>query len=159
MARTALLAALLALAFPAAASAFDAHGSARQVYVTGLTPGAPTSLVKRRRQDRHPRAPTRRAACCSATSSRASGYQVALRAARRPAPLTVLSNAAGAAETPSVYDQSIPSSGYGYLTTRDGTKLAINVHPPQDVARRAARSASRSRRCRSCRTARAPPRR
>src|SRR5204863_337586 len=26
------------------------------------------------------------------------------------------------------------SSGYGYLTTRDGTKLAIYVHPPQDVA-------------------------
>ena len=25
-------------------------------------------------------------------------------------------------------------SGYGYLTTRDGTQLAINVHPPQDVA-------------------------
>ena len=33
-----------------------------------------------------------------------------------------------------VYDQSIPSDGYGYLTTRDGTKLAINVHPPQDVS-------------------------
>ena len=33
-----------------------------------------------------------------------------------------------------VYGQSIPSDGYGYLTTRDGTKLAINVHPPQDVA-------------------------
>src|SRR5207302_1133528 len=27
-----------------------------------------------------------------------------------------------------------PSSGYGYLTTRDGTKLAIYVHPPQDVS-------------------------
>jgi pimeloyl-ACP methyl ester carboxylesterase len=46
MARIALLAALLALAFPAAASAFDAHGSAQQVYVTGLTPGAPTVLVR-----------------------------------------------------------------------------------------------------------------
>lgn len=40
------MAALLALAFPAAASAFDAHGSARQVYVTGLAPGTPTVLVK-----------------------------------------------------------------------------------------------------------------
>jgi predicted acyl esterase len=29
-----------------------------------------------------------------------------------------------------IYDQSIPSSGYGYLTTRDGTKLAIDVHLP-----------------------------
>ncbi len=32
-----------------------------------------------------------------------------------------------------VYNQTIPSSGYGYLTTRDGTKLAIDVHPPPDV--------------------------
>ena len=35
-----------------------------------------------------------------------------------------------------VYNQSIPSDGYGYLTTRDGTKLAYTVHPPQDVAER-----------------------
>ena len=28
------------------------------------------------------------------------------------------------------YRQRIPKSGYGYLTTRDGTKLAINVHLP-----------------------------
>jgi uncharacterized protein len=32
-----------------------------------------------------------------------------------------------------VYDQHIPADGYGYLRTRDGTKLAIDVHPPQDV--------------------------
>ncbi|HWX74239.1 MAG TPA: CocE/NonD family hydrolase, partial [Solirubrobacteraceae bacterium] len=29
-----------------------------------------------------------------------------------------------------VYKQSIPARGYGYLTTRDGTQLAIDVHPP-----------------------------
>ena len=29
-----------------------------------------------------------------------------------------------------LYSQKIPKSGYGYLTTRDGTKLAINVHLP-----------------------------
>ena len=48
-------------------------------------------------------------------------------------PLTVLSDQAAPPDA-GVYDQSIPSDGYGYLTTRDGTKLAINVHPPQDVA-------------------------
>ena len=32
-----------------------------------------------------------------------------------------------------IYDQNIPSSGYGYLRTRDGTKLSIYVHPPSDV--------------------------
>jgi hypothetical protein len=29
-----------------------------------------------------------------------------------------------------VYDQTIPKGGYGYLTTRDGTKLAIDVRLP-----------------------------
>ena len=29
-----------------------------------------------------------------------------------------------------LYDQTIPAGGYGYLTTRDGTKLAINVQLP-----------------------------
>src|SRR5205085_1093457 len=32
------------------------------------------------------------------------------------------------------YGQALPSRGYGYLTTRDGTKLAIDVHPPEDIA-------------------------
>jgi hypothetical protein len=34
------------LAFPAGAGAFSAHGSAKQVYVTGLDAGARTTLVK-----------------------------------------------------------------------------------------------------------------
>jgi putative CocE/NonD family hydrolase len=34
-----------------------------------------------------------------------------------------------------VYNQPIPDEGYGYLTTRDGTKLAIYVHPPEDVTK------------------------
>ena len=29
-----------------------------------------------------------------------------------------------------LYDQKIPASGYGYLTTRDGTTMAIDVHLP-----------------------------
>src|ERR1044071_3078133 len=40
----------------------------------------------------------------------------------------------GAPATLDVYTQSTPPDGYGYLTTRDGTKLAIDVHPPQDVS-------------------------
>ena len=35
----------------------------------------------------------------------------------------------------SIYDQQIASDGYGYLTTRDGTQLAINVYPPRSPAR------------------------
>src|SRR4029077_4856902 len=35
---------------------------------------------------------------------------------------------------PGIYNQTIPSNGYTYLTTRDGTKLAISVHPPTSPA-------------------------
>ncbi len=52
--------------------------------------------------------------------------------AKKPAPLTVLPDQSAPPST-SVYEQSIPDHGYSYLTTRDGTKLAIDVHPPQDV--------------------------
>jgi uncharacterized protein len=60
------------------------------------------------------------------------GYRV--RAANgESGPLTVLSMRPRPPGT-GMYNQSITSDGYGYLTTRDGTKLAIYVHPPQDVS-------------------------
>ena len=123
--------ALLALAFPAAASAFDAHGSARQVYVTGLTPGAPTVLIKPGGKT-VTRAADPQGGLLFRNLKPASGYQVRSGGAASP-PLTVISDQAAPPDA-GVYGQSIPSDGYGYLTTRDGTKLAINVHPPQDVA-------------------------
>ena len=62
------------------------------------------------------------------------GYRVRLAGGGETSdPLTVLSTQSAPPST-DVYNQTIPSSGYGYLTTRDGTKLAIDVHPPQDVA-------------------------
>ena len=65
-----------------------------------------------------------------------SGYRVRPpRAATASGPLTVLSTQSAPPST-DVYNQTIPSSGYGYLTTRDGTKLSIYVHPPQDVTKR-----------------------
>ena len=131
MARIALLTALLALAFPAAASAFDAHGSARQVYVTGLTPGAPTVLIKPGGKT-VTRAADPQGGLLFRNLKPASGYQVRSGGASSP-PLTVISDQPAPPDA-GVYGQSIPSDGYGYLTTRDGTKLAINVHPPQDVA-------------------------
>ena len=48
-------------------------------------------------------------------------------------PITVHSDAA-APWDPSIYNQSIPDNGYTYLTTRDGTQLAIDVHPPSSPA-------------------------
>lgn len=48
-------------------------------------------------------------------------------------PVTVHTDAATPWD-PGIYNQSIPDNGYTYLTTRDGTQLAIDVHPPTSPA-------------------------
>ena len=48
---------------------------------------------------------------------------------RGDAAVTVLPDRSAPPST-RIYDQRIPASGYGYLTTRDGTKLAIDVRLP-----------------------------
>jgi hypothetical protein len=64
-----------------------------------------------------------------------SGYRVRKAGGGgKSGPLRVLSTRP-APPNKRVYDQHIPSSGYGYLRTRDGTRLAIYVHPPQDVTK------------------------
>jgi hypothetical protein len=113
---------------------FSAHGSVKQVYVTGLGSGAQMSLVNRLGQT----IATQRANGLGGLLFRdvpaGDGYRVrAVEGGAQSGPLTVLSTRPAPPST-EVYDQSIPSSGYGYLTTRDGIQLAIDVHPPQDVA-------------------------
>jgi predicted acyl esterase len=114
-----------------AEAAFTARGSVEQVYVTGLTPNAQVALldgagrtVARKRADAQGGVLFREV-------KPGSGYRV--RGETTSEPLTVLTTQS---EPPSkdIYNQQIPTSGYGYLTTRDGTKLAIYVHPPQDVS-------------------------
>ena len=133
---TAVAALMLAVAQSAAAAvSFTAQGSAEQVYVTGL--GAEPADVADQRAPERPsprRRRTRSAGCCSATSRREAATACARPpAAQSSAPSRSTPNAA-APWDPSVYNQTINPSGYQYLTTRDGTKLAIDVHPPQDVS-------------------------
>jgi hypothetical protein len=113
---------------------FSARGSAEQVYVTGLAPNAKASL----RNHMGRVVSTKRADSLGGLLFRnvrpGSGYRVRLAPrGAQSAPVTVYSDQA-APWDPSVYNQSIPDSGYGYLTTRDGTKLAIDVHPPSSPA-------------------------
>src|SRR3954469_15629960 len=125
----------LALATPAGAGvaqAFDAHGSARQVYATGLAPGAQTTLQRPDGSTAKTKVADAQGGVVFRKVKPGSGYKVAA-AGTTSGPLTVLTNASAPPST-DVYDQQIPSSGYGYLTTRDGTKLAINVHPPSDIS-------------------------
>src|SRR3954449_11435099 len=116
----AAIAALLALSAPASASAFDAHGSVNQVYVTGLSPGAKTTLLDHRGH----KVRTQKANPLGGLLFRdvRSGSRYRVRSgSERSAPLTVLS-ARPAPPSTGFYDQPIPSSGYGYLTTRDGAQ-------------------------------------
>jgi predicted acyl esterase len=131
------------LALPAGAAAararqatasFSANGSAEQVYVTGLSPYQRMQLLN--------------AAGATVASKQAdslgglifynvapgSGYRVRAGSdGAESGPITVHSDAA-APWDPQIYHQTITDDGYQYLTTRDGTKLALTVWPPTKIA-------------------------
>ncbi|HUC04075.1 MAG TPA: CocE/NonD family hydrolase [Acidimicrobiales bacterium] len=118
----------------ASAAGFVAVGSAEQVYVTGLPAGGQASLVSPAGRTVY----TQRADSLGGLLFRnvwaGSGYRVRLDSnGQESGPLVVHTDQA-APWDPGIYDQSISDSGYSYLTTRDGTKLAIDVHPPTSPA-------------------------
>ncbi len=112
---------------------FSAHGSVEQVYVTGLRSKQRMTLVNASGRAVVTRKADAQGGLLFRNVKPGTGYRV------RPAgggpksgPLRVLSTRPAPPST-KVYDQQIKPRGYQYLTTRDGTKLAIYVHPPQDV--------------------------
>src|SRR4051812_12927395 len=125
----ALLVVLLVVAGAAGAAAKPtARGSVEQVHVTGARPGAKLVLV-----DRHGHTvASQRAGKLGGAIFRGvapgKGYEVD----GATGTVTVLSDRSAPPST-KAYKQKIPSSGYGYLTTRDGTKLAIAVRLPSGV--------------------------
>ncbi len=130
-------AAVLGFAFMGASAAeasYSAHGSVEQVYVTGLDSGARMSLLDRGGDTVATKRANELGGLLFRRVDPGSGYRVRLsESGKKSAPLTVLSKRS---EPPStdVYEQSIQPDGYGYLKTRDGTKLAYSVHPPADVS-------------------------
>jgi predicted acyl esterase len=132
---TGLLTAVLALVFAssAAAASFDAHGSVEQVYATGLPAGASTSLLDASDQVVETRAANDLGGILFRNVTPGDGYRVRLDTTGETSdPLTVLTTQSAPPST-DIYNQNVPSDGYGYMTTRDGTKLAYSVHPPTDV--------------------------
>jgi predicted acyl esterase len=126
--------AVLALVFASSASAFDARGSVEQVYATGLTPGAEVSLL----DSSGGIVETRTANDLGGTLFRnvepGEGYRVRSGGATSE-PLRVMTTRSAPPQEVGheIYSQEVPAEGYGYLTTRDGTKLAYSVHPPTDI--------------------------
>ena len=129
MRRTPVAALAAAIALVPAASAeaaFTARGSVRQVQVTGAKKGSKLILM----HSGH-RVAIKRAGKLGGAVFRnvkpGKGYR--LRSKR----LTVMPDRSKPPST-KLYKQKIPSSGYGYLRTRDGTKLAIDVRLPAGVS-------------------------
>jgi hypothetical protein len=127
-----LLAALFAAPAAAAAGpAFDAHGSVEQVYVTGLPPGAEASLLDGGGGTVATENANELGGALFRDVAPGDGYRVAS-GGEESGPLQVL-DTRSAPPDDAIYDQTLEDHGYQYLTTRDGTKLAIDVHPPSDV--------------------------
>jgi uncharacterized protein len=128
---------LMSVADAGAASAggpsFHAHGSVEQVYVTGLRPHARMMLLDRTGRKVATREATGLGGLLFRHVKPETGYRVRLAGeGEKSRPLRVLSERSAPPST-DVYKQGIQPQGYQYLKTRDGTKLAIDVHPPSDV--------------------------
>jgi uncharacterized protein len=132
---TAVAVALVFMSTSAAAEAsFSAHGSVQQVYATGLPAGAKTSLLDPGGKVVETRNANELGGILFRDVPPGDGYRVRLGVnGEVSGPLTVLTTQPASPST-AIYDQQVPSDGYGYLTTRDGTKLAYSVHPPTDIA-------------------------
>jgi uncharacterized protein len=136
----ALFAALLVIASLAGANAstpaadINAVGSVGQVYVTGLAPGAEMSLVSPQGTVLETRKATSLGGVLFRKVQAGTGYTVRRDADGATSKPLVVHNDDAAPWNPSVYEQPINPNGYGYLTTRDGTKLSYYVHPPTSPA-------------------------
>jgi predicted acyl esterase len=127
---------VVCLATAASASAFTAAGSVEQVFANSLRPGVPVTLLKGRTVVQTLTADSLGSVLFRHVTP-GTGYKVqqvnAKGHPKKSGKLTV-HNANPAPWDPEIYNQEIPDNGYGYLTTRDGIKLAYTVHPPTQPA-------------------------
>jgi uncharacterized protein len=129
-----LATALALLAIAASASAFTVQGSVEQVDVTGLEPNAQAALLKKGGAPVDTQAADAQGGLLFRNVKPGKNYRVELVSTGEDSePITVHKDTS-APWDPSIYEQEIPDNGYTYLKTRDGTELAIDVHPPTSPA-------------------------
>jgi uncharacterized protein len=104
----------------------SAHGSAEQVYATGVK--GKVALLDKSGRVVNTRKATAQGGVVFRNVKPGGGYRVR-QGGKTSGALTVLSDSPKPPSTKG-YKQKIPPKGYGYLTTRDGTKLAIFVQLP-----------------------------
>ncbi len=124
----AVVAGSLAATAATPSAGFTASGSVDQVYVTHATPGATATLLDASGSMIATKTVNDLGGTLFYEVTPGTGYRVRVDGTTSH-PITVHDQTAQPWD-PSVYDQQIPDHGYGYLTTRDGTTLAIYVHPP-----------------------------
>jgi predicted acyl esterase len=118
--------AALALAQQASA-AIDAKGSVEQVYVTGAEPGSTVKLLKKGKKVATDDVGDLGGALFREVKPGPSYFVKAGK--EKEGPIRVLTDRSAPPNT-KIYDQELPEGGYGYITMRDGTKLAANVSLP-----------------------------
>jgi predicted acyl esterase len=114
----------------ATASAFTARGSVEQVDVTGLAPGAEMSLLRSNGETVSTQTADSLGGLLFRKVAPGKHYTVKLGSSGEESGAITVHTQAAKPWDSSIYKQSIPDSGYTYLTTRDGTQLAIDVHLP-----------------------------
>ena len=119
----------LALAAPAAGARVVARGSVEQVQATGVKPKARAVLLNRHGKKTAAVKADAQGGLVFRQVKPGKGYRV--RAGKATSkPVTVWNKRPAPRNASKLYRQKIPADGYGYLRTRDGTKLAIDVHLP-----------------------------
>lgn len=117
------------MAGAASASALFVRGSAAQVYATGLPAHAQVML-----QSGGSTVATQNADAEGGVLFRnvtpGAGYRVHVVSTGETSVAVTVHSTAAKAWDPGIYGQPIHEGGYTYLMTRDGTKLAIDVHLP-----------------------------
>jgi len=131
---SALLTLAVCFATAASASAFVAAGSAEQVYVTGLAANAQASLLTKAGATVSTQNADSLGGLLFRKVKPGSGYRVRVTSTSEESGAITVHTTASAPWDPTVYNQEIAEEGYTYLTTRDGTKLAIDVHLPTHPA-------------------------
>jgi uncharacterized protein len=119
---------------PTTIPTFAAHGSVGQIYVTDADAGAALELIDGNGQTVKSGTADAKGSFVFREVAVGGGYVVAMDSGdtRR------LSDAVAATDPydppdPSFYSNQTIGEGYGYLTTRDGTKLSLTVHLPGPI--------------------------
>jgi len=104
------------------------------VDVTGLAPEAQVSLLKGSGTTVSTQDADSLGGVLFRNVKPGNGYRVRLTSTGEESGSITVHTTAAEPWDPDVYNQTISDNGYTYLTTRDGTQLAIDVHPPTSPA-------------------------